>query len=221
MRIIGGLARGRQLFCPRGLEVRPTQDKIRGAVFNILANVVEGSIVLDLFAGTGALGIEALSRGARQCVFVERDVRAIQALRKNLELTGFATRGTILKRDVFKCFPELQKRGMRFGLVFIAPPYALWEGPKERQRLFDLVSAPDESPLRPGGILEPHAIVVLEYGTHRVELPETWGGLHLFDQRIYDDTALALYQYGTGLASLSTRGPSATDETGKETSEAK
>ena len=166
MRIIGGLARGRQLFCPTGLEVRPAQDKIREAVFNILAKVVEGSIVLDLFAGTGSLGIEALSRGARQCVFVERDARAVQALRKNLELTGFATRGTILKRDAFKCLPELQKGGMRFGLVFIDPPYALWERPKEGQGLFDLVSA-----LGSGGesLLENDAIAVVRYRTHKVE----------------------------------------------------
>ncbi|HHT9132406.1 MAG TPA: 16S rRNA (guanine(966)-N(2))-methyltransferase RsmD [Candidatus Tripitaka californicus] len=191
MRISGGLARGRQLFCPRGLEVRPAQDKIREAVFNILANVVEGSIVLDLFAGTGALGIEALSRGARQCVFVERDVRAVQALRKNLESTGFATRGTILKRDAFKCLPELQKRGMRFGLVFIDPPYVLWERPKEGQGIFDLVSA-----LGSGGesLLEKDAIAVVRYRTHKVELPESLGNLCLFDKRSYGDTTLAFFR---------------------------
>jgi len=191
MRIIGGLAKGRQLFCPTGLEVRPAQDKIREAVFNILADVVEGSIVLDLFAGTGSLGIEALSRGARQCVFVERDARAVQALRKNLELTGFATRGTILKRDAFKCLPELQKKGMRFGLVFIDPPYALWERPEEGQGIFDLVSA-----LGSGGesLLENDAIAVVRYRTHKVELPESLGNLCLFDKRSYGDTTLAFFR---------------------------
>lgn len=190
MRIISGSAKGRQLFCPKGLETRPAQDKIRGAIFNILAGVVEGSVVLDLFAGTGALGIEALSRGAKDCIFVEKGIRALQALRQNLTLTGFATRGTILKRDALKCLPELQKKGIQFGLVFIDPPYPLWEAKEERQRLFDLLSALGGE----GSPLEPNAIVVVRYRTRKVELPESFGGLQLFDKRSYGDTTLAFFR---------------------------
>lgn len=190
MRIIGGLAKGRKLFCPKGLNTRPAQDKIREAVFNILAQVVEGSIVLDLFAGTGALGIEALSRGARQCVFIERDVRALQAVQKNLKLTGLAYRGIVIKGDVLKCLPKLREMGAQFGLIFVDPPYALWERPKEREGLFDLLSALSGEPV----LLEPQVILVLRYRTHKVELPENLGSLHLFDRRSYGDTTLAFWR---------------------------
>ncbi len=192
MRIIGGLAKGRQLFCPKGLGTRPAQDKIREAIFNILSEVVEGSVVLDLFAGTGALGIEALSRGARQCVFVENNIRAVQALRKNLELTGFTDKGIVLKRDALRCLPELQKREIQAGLVFIDPPYALWEIPKERERLLALASNLSAA----DGLLEPHAIIVMRYRTHKVELPESLGTLHLFNKRSYGDTTLAFLEFG-------------------------
>ncbi|HHT9152348.1 MAG TPA: 16S rRNA (guanine(966)-N(2))-methyltransferase RsmD [Candidatus Hypogeohydataceae bacterium YC40] len=189
MRIIGGLAKGRQILCPRGLEVRPAQDKIREAIFNILAGVVEGSIVLDLFAGTGALGIEGLSRGARQCVFVEKNTIAVQTIKKNLELTGFADRGIVLKRDAFKCLPELQKKGMRFWLIFIDPPYPLWERPDKREMLFNLVQALGEDT-----ILESHTIVIIRHRTHKVEMPESLGSLRLFDKRSYGDTTLTFWR---------------------------
>jgi 16S rRNA (guanine(966)-N(2))-methyltransferase RsmD len=194
MRVIGGQAKGRRLVCPRGLETRPAQDKLREAVFNILAEVVEGSFVLDLFAGSGALGIEALSRGARGCVFVERDLKAILAIKTNLESTRLAPMGVVIRRDVLKCLPELQKRGVQFGLIFIDPPYTLWERPRERQALLDFISAFSVEK----SLLEPHAIVVLRYRSHKVELPEHLGEFHLFDRRVYGDTTLTFWSTNKG-----------------------
>ncbi len=187
MRITGGSAKGRQIFCLKGLTVRPAQDKIRVSIFNILANVIEDSVVLDLFAGSGALGLEALSRGAKQCVFVEKDAKTIRVLRKNLELTGFSGNSIVLKKDAFHCIPELKEKGIKYGLVFFDPPYRLWETDRDRQELLDLLASIGKDDT----LLDPQAIVIVRYRTHKVDLPEGLGGLSLFDRRVYGDTTLA------------------------------
>jgi 16S rRNA (guanine966-N2)-methyltransferase len=101
MRVVAGSAKGRRLVSPPGTSTRPTSDRVREATFNSLFSLggVEGLRVVDLFAGTGALGIEALSRGARHCTFVERDRGALRALRQNLDTTAFADRATVLEAD--------------------------------------------------------------------------------------------------------------------------
>ena len=120
MRVIAGTARGRRLVAPAGQGTRPTSDRVREATFNALVSLgaLEGAVVLDLFAGSGALGIEALSRGAEWAVFVERDRAALAALERNLEATGAP--GEVRRQDVarFLARPE-----GTFDLVFCDPPY--------------------------------------------------------------------------------------------------
>ncbi|MEO5722808.1 MAG: 16S rRNA (guanine(966)-N(2))-methyltransferase RsmD [Ilumatobacteraceae bacterium] len=127
MRVISGEFGGRRLQAPEGLATRPTTDKVRQAVFNSLGHfgVIEGAVVADLYAGSGALGIEALSRGAERCVFVERDRSALLALRANIAAFGLADRTTVVSSDVLAWVVAM--RGI--DVAFIDPPYAFdaWE----------------------------------------------------------------------------------------------
>ena len=117
MRVITGKARGRRLREPKGMDIRPTTDMVKEAVFNILQFELEGARVLDLFAGTGQLGIEALSRGAAEAVFVDGSSAAVKIVRENLKLCGFEAR--VLQGDAIDYLPSLG----RFDVVFLDPPY--------------------------------------------------------------------------------------------------
>lgn len=122
MRIIAGSAKGRRLHSPKSLLIRPVSDKVKEAIFNILGDRVEGSNVLDLFAGTGSVGLEALSRGALRCVFVESYPHALSLLKKNIGACGFFDRTFILRGELPGVLNRLKKKGA-FGLVFVDPPY--------------------------------------------------------------------------------------------------
>ena len=123
MRVVAGEARGRTLMAPEGSGTRPTSDRVRESIFNMLFSLqaTEGSAVLDLYAGCGALGIEALSRGAASCVFVEQHRRAVSCIETNLELTGFADRGTVVQADAVTW---VGANASTFDLVLADPPYA-------------------------------------------------------------------------------------------------
>lgn len=125
MRVIAGSARGIQLACPRWEGVRPTMDQVRAAVFSSLAERVPGARVLDLFAGTGGLGIEALSRGARAATFVERDRRAVECIRKNLASTRLAADAEVLCLDIGTFLQRYSSRDVTvpYDLIFADPPY--------------------------------------------------------------------------------------------------
>jgi 16S rRNA (guanine966-N2)-methyltransferase len=155
IRVVSGEFGGRKLLVPDGLATRPTTDKVRQAVFNSLdsAGLIDGAAVADLFAGSGALGIEALSRGAESCVFVERDRAALQALRANIAALGLEKRTTVVTSDVPAWIPAL--RGI--DLALIDPPYEFdgWD------RLLTLLQVP---------------YVVAEAG-QEIEPPEGWEAL--------------------------------------------
>ena len=121
MRIIGGLARGRTLVAPPGAKTRPTQDYVRESLFNIIRWDVEGARVLDLFAVTGQLGIEALSRGSARAVFVERRSDAVKLIRENLALTGLESGAQVVCGDAAAYLGALRER---FDIIFLDPPYA-------------------------------------------------------------------------------------------------
>ncbi len=125
MRIIAGTARGRRFEAPEGLHTRPTLDRVRENLFNILQLKIRGSRVLDLFAGSGALRLEALSRGAEHAVLVDADRSAHRIQQKNLETLGFADRAETMLCDWRKAAVELEKRGERFDLIFLDPPYRM------------------------------------------------------------------------------------------------
>jgi 16S rRNA (guanine966-N2)-methyltransferase len=120
MRIITGSARGRRLVGPPGLETRPPTDRLREALFSSLGRTVEGASTIDLYAGTGSFGLEALSRGAKSATFVERDRRALQALRSNIASVGLG--GRVIAGSVENA---LRRETARYDLAFVDPPYAL------------------------------------------------------------------------------------------------
>lgn len=128
MRIIAGTRKGHRIAAPKGDNTRPTGDRVREALFNMLANELgplDEADVLDLFAGSGALGLEALSRGARRCVFVESGHAAARVIQSNLRKLGL-TGAIVQKRDALAFLREQQARGVRYDLVLCDPPYGSW-----------------------------------------------------------------------------------------------
>jgi 16S rRNA (guanine966-N2)-methyltransferase len=172
MRIIGGLAAGTLLKVPEGLAVRPTPDKVKLAVFNSLGGFVEGARVLDLFAGTGALGLECLSRGATELVSIEKSERHGRFYRNNLDATRLPTTTVEIRiQDVFVAFPQLAHNGRRFDLIVADPPY----GEKNiGRRSTSLAQQLLDDPVLPT-LLEPHGLFVIGH-TRRdtLELPPAW-----------------------------------------------
>ena len=166
MRITGGRLRGQILRCPPSGAVRPTSDRLRETVFNILlhayGNPVEGARVLDVFAGTGAMGLEALSRGASFALFVEQNVKACAIIRANILSLGCEGGANVLKRDA--CKPGIVPQGEKFGLIFLDPPYG--------RALAPLALAS----LRDGGWLAKKALLVIEEPAgSTVDLPAGFG----------------------------------------------
>ena len=187
MRVIAGSHRGRRLSGPQGTALRPTSDKVRGAIFSILGTQVLGGRILDLYAGTGAVGIEALSRGASTVTFVESDLSAVQLLQKNLQTCRLLDRAQIRVAQAAIFLDRTDWWGGPYDVLFADPPYA---APSE---LDVLIHA-----WRPG-LLSEHAAVMIEHDL-RVELPASIDHAALVRRYVYGDTALNLY-------SVSTSGP--------------
>lgn len=123
MRVVSGEARGRQIVAPEGNRTRPTSDRVRESIFNMLFSLgaIDDTVVVDLYAGCGALGIEALSRGATDCTFVEQDRRAVECIHTNLETLGFADRATVVQADVLAW---IERNTAKVDVVLADPPYA-------------------------------------------------------------------------------------------------
>jgi 16S rRNA (guanine966-N2)-methyltransferase len=145
MRIIAGSRKGARLIAPKGLATRPTGDRAREAAFNLIGPV-DGARVLDVFAGSGAMGLEALSRGAASAVFVERDRAAADAIVRNLEKLGLAG-ATVVRDDAARVLAADARAGRRYDLVLVDPPYRMLAG------LLPMLSAYLPSVLEPGGLV--------------------------------------------------------------------
>jgi 16S rRNA (guanine966-N2)-methyltransferase len=180
MRVTGGSVRGRRLATFRGTDIRPTSDLVREAVFDLLGQDVSGSRVLDLFAGTGSLGIEALSRGAVEAVFIDHSLKAIELIHRNLKLCGMEDSGSILKKNLGRGLPKSQPVLLRrFTLVFLDPPYG-------KGFLVPLLEALDQ-----GGFLEPVSRVVAQ-SEKKEDLPDVVGNLKTAKVRIYGATRITV-----------------------------
>ena len=181
MRVIAGTSKGRRLRSARGHAVRPTADKVKGALFNILASrfAIESACVLDLFAGTGNLGIEALSRGAGSVTFVEQSAASVRLLRENLKLCGFESRARVMSVGVERALAALAREGARFDGILLDPPYE--KGLVDRA----LAAIAAHTLIRPGGW------VMVE---HHIDEPPAaaHGTLRLTQARRYGKTGLAL-----------------------------
>ena len=175
LRIIGGTARGRRLSGPGDLRLRPTAERVREAYFNIVAPVVADAVFLDLFAGTGCMGIEALSRGAREAHFVENHPAAARLIRHNLELAGLKGQARVHRVEVMRWLAAGQVRG---DLIFIDPPYAKGHA----VAALAAVSA----------LLAPGGSAVAETGS-REDLPGRVGDLVMTRRERYGDTILSFF----------------------------
>ena len=175
MRVIAGRYGGRRLAAPPGRDTRPTSDRVREALFSILGPL-DGASVLDLYAGSGALGIEALSRGADSTVFVEKDARAVKALIANLEALG--AQGDVRRADVGAALRDASRRGETYSLVLCDPPYRL--APDLGEPLSEAL----------GPVLAPGARVVTESDRrHPLDL-----AIPISDERRYGDTLIRIHE---------------------------
>jgi 16S rRNA (guanine966-N2)-methyltransferase len=184
MRVIAGKYRSRILKSLKGLALRPTSDRLRETLFNVLAPYIEGSLFLDLFAGTGAIGIEALSRGASESVFIENHSPAVALIKKNLESLRIKSGATVLPVDALRGLATLasHRSAAKFNIVFLDPPYA---AAQDYSRVLEFLGASD--------LLAPGVIVVAEH-RRNFDLPEAVGALERFRVLKQGDAALSFYR---------------------------
>jgi 16S rRNA (guanine966-N2)-methyltransferase len=183
MRIIAGTYRSRVLKSLKGLALRPTSDRLRETLFNVLAPRISGSRFLDLFAGTGAIGIEALSRGAAEAVFIENHAPAVALIKKNLESLGISKGATVLAADALRGLAKLAARKSHgYNIIFLDPPYA---AAADYSRVLEFLGTAD--------LLAPGGLVVAEH-RRSFDLPEAAGALSRFRVLKQGDAALSFYR---------------------------
>ena len=182
MRIIGGELKGRKLFSVRGAHTRPTADRTREAIFNILGQDVHEAVVLDLFAGTGALGLEALSRGAHKAFFIENNKHVLSALKRNIAASGVESKSTAVQWNIVKNLNCIRSIEPAFNLVFMDPPYGKH------------LIVPTLSNLHDSCSLKTNARLIIEHAQSDAisDLP---GPFKVLDQRRYGKTLVSFLRY--------------------------
>jgi 16S rRNA (guanine(966)-N(2))-methyltransferase RsmD len=181
MRVIAGIAKGRKLKAPAGRKVRPTADRVKEALFDILGERVKGSRVLDLYAGAGGLAIEALSRGASEAVLVESAPAAVAMIKANLEATGFSEKARVIKARSEDAVRLIMEKGLTFDLIFIDPPYKISASALER--VFESLNERD--------LVTSRSLLVLESSSKQP--PQEFTGFVVKSFRVYGDTSLTFY----------------------------
>ena len=186
LRVISGSARGKRLEVPKG-NIRPLSERAREALFNILAPRIAESDFLDLFAGSGAVGIEALSRGARISIFAEMDKKSVPVIWANLENAGFSDRAEVYALPVSQALKILNKKSAKFDIIFLGAPYG---SPSLNEALKVIGTAPAS---RMAGLLKPSAVVIAEHRSKQ-NLEAQIGELLMFRQERYGDTMFSFYK---------------------------
>jgi 16S rRNA (guanine(966)-N(2))-methyltransferase RsmD len=184
MRVIAGTYRSRNLAAPRGAKTRPTSDRLRETLFNILAPRIAGARFVDLYAGTGAVGIEALSRGAEHAYFAERAAPAVAVIRRNLNALGITTSYTLEPHGSASLLDQLARGAVPVDIVFLDPP---WEAEAEYAATLDFLGS-----VRAAAVLAPHALVIAEHSS-RNKLPDRYGRLLQTRTLVQGDAALSFY----------------------------
>ncbi len=182
MRVVSGKCKGHPLKAVPGMSTRPTTDKVKEAIFNIIGPYFDGGIALDLFGGSGGLGIEALSRGMDKAIFVDRNGKAVQTIRQNIESCKLAEQAEIYRNDAERALKALLKRELSFDLILLDPPY-------KDQKIVSLMSIIDTH-----GLLKKTGIIMAEHAVE-VELPQQIGNLTRTKYENYGITAISIYKY--------------------------
>lgn len=170
MRVISGVARGTKLNSIDSTDTRPTLDRVKEALFNIIQNIIDDSIVLDLFAGSGAIGIECISRGAKKAYFCEKSHEAVKMIRQNIEKTRFIDKSEILQQDYKKALKNYSVRNIKFDIVFLDPPYKNDIAVDAVQDIIEL------------GLLRKNGVIIIETDEKERELKE----LEKLQVEVYD-----------------------------------
>jgi 16S rRNA (guanine966-N2)-methyltransferase len=182
VRVIAGEAKGRTLKAVPGMNTRPTTDKVKEAIFSMIGPYFDGGMALDLFAGTGGLGIEAWSRGIERTVFIDREKISVDTIRLNVETAKMGSAAEIYRNDAERALKALAKRGQRFRLVFLDPPY--------KMVTMDSLMAQ----LAANEMLEQDAIIVVEHDAAHA-YPEQLEQFDRIKHAKYGDTAVSIYHY--------------------------
>ncbi len=181
MRVVSGVCKGRPLKAVPGMSTRPTTDKVKEAIFNIVGPYFEGGVGLDLFGGSGGLGIEALSRGLDKVIFVDKDQKAIQTIRSNVEACKFTDNVEIYRNDAERALKAILKRDLRFDLIFLDPPY-------KKQHINELISKIENNHL-----LNEDGYIIAEH-SDEVDLPSSIGVLKKVKFENYGVTSVSVFQ---------------------------
>ncbi|MEY4480755.1 MAG: hypothetical protein RLZZ267_1433 [Bacillota bacterium] len=182
MRVISGTARGRNLKAVPGTSTRPTTDKVKESIFSMIGPYFDGGIALDLFAGTGGLGIEALSRGIDKAIFIDADRKAIETIQANLATVKFSEQAEVYRNDSFRALKRLATRSLKLDLVFLDPPYVI--------RNMDEVIAE----LQTLQLIDAHSIVIVEHDAS-FSYPEKIEQFTCTRRADYGDIAISIYRY--------------------------
>lgn len=183
MRIIAGKCKGRPLKAVPGMNTRPTTDKIKESIFNMIGPYFDGGAGLDLFGGSGGLGLEGLSRGLDKVIFVDRDRKAVDIMKQNIKFCGFEGQTEVFCNDAGRALKAIIKRGLQFSHIFLDPPYKLKE-------LEAIIADIDKAEL-----LTKDGVIIAEHGVELV-LPEKIGGLRLQRREVYGNTtAVSILHY--------------------------
>ncbi|MFJ5713428.1 16S rRNA (guanine(966)-N(2))-methyltransferase RsmD [Neobacillus sp. NPDC093127] len=185
MRVVSGVCKGRPLKAVPGNSTRPTTDKVKEALFNMIGPYFDGGIGLDLFAGSGGLGLEALSRGLDKVIFVDRDAKAIQVIHENIQACRFEEQTEVYRNDARLALKALIKREMSFDYIFLDPPYKL-------QQLVSLMEKIDNHDL-----VKPNGIIVCEH-SFDVGLPQMAGRFKQMKHERYGVIAVTIYMRNNG-----------------------
>ncbi|CAG9619830.1 16S rRNA (guanine(966)-N(2))-methyltransferase RsmD [Sutcliffiella rhizosphaerae] len=181
MRVVSGKWKGRQLKAVPGMNTRPTTDKVKEAVFNIIGPYFDGGLALDLFGGSGSLGIEAISRGMDKAIFVDKDGKAIQTIKQNVENFNIAEQVEIYRNDALRALNAIKKREIQFDLILLDPPY-------KKHQLEELIHKISEY-----NLLNQSGIIMAEH-SNEVILPDDIGDFIRTRVETYGITVISVYQ---------------------------
>ncbi|MCB1215523.1 MAG: 16S rRNA (guanine(966)-N(2))-methyltransferase RsmD [Deltaproteobacteria bacterium] len=179
IRLHSGLAKGQKLFTPKNLKIRPASARVRKSLFDILGDL-SGKQILDLFAGTGSLGLTGLSKGASACVFVDADSQAIHLIQENLKKIGFYAQAQVLQKKVLEAIPYLENKKQSFDIIFVDPPY-------DQGLLMPSLKA-----LSASSLASKKTVLICEHSPR--EVPSFLSGLELIDQRKYGQTWVSFFK---------------------------
>lgn len=182
MRVIAGKAKGRMLIAPEGLNTRPIMAKMKEALFSMWQFDIYGASFLDLFAGSGSMGIEAISRGAKRAVFVEMDRNAIEVIKTNIKTCNFANEAEVYQDDVFARLKWFKQTGQKFDIIYLDPPFTV-----------DSIFIPVMEALAEADILAQDGCIAIR-SLKEKEMPEEFGDLYKYKKKVYGISAIHFYR---------------------------